>query len=282
VGSTSRSFGRYKDASRFWLNEERTIQSITVYFANSGFSAKTAIYTDVNGAPSSLIVQSTSQSISQIGWATFAVQEMPLAPGYYWLSVVCDNRNANGTMVPASANEHARKRAYYSSEFTSSFGVPSGFDAFATSIYATCVSAASLQPTPTPTPTPAPTSSPAALILPPNPVALFAPLSGVNAYSDEACTNPVTSIDWGTLSVGGTKNVTIYVRNEVSDPVTLEKTVTWYTANASTYITLSWDYKSQTLTASSVIRLVLTLAVALNIPASIREFSFDLTITATG
>jgi hypothetical protein len=76
--------------------------------------------------------------------------------------------------------------------------------------------------------------------------------------------------------------VTVYVRNEGSVSVTLTKAVTWYTANASAYITLNWDYKNQTLATSSVTRIVLMLAVAANTPPSITEFSFDLTITATG
>jgi hypothetical protein len=104
----------------------------------------------------------------------------------------------------------------------------------------------------------------------------------VKVYSDSACTKPVTSIDCGTLSIGGTKNVTVYVRNEGSVPVTLTKSVTWRTAGASAYMTLSWDYSGKTLSASSVLRIVLTLAVASDIPASITDFSFDLTITATG
>jgi hypothetical protein len=108
------------------------------------------------------------------------------------------------------------------------------------------------------------------------------PTIAVKVYYDQACTDPVTSFDWGTLSVGSTNNLTIYVRNEGCVPVTLAKAVTWYTANASAYLALNWDYKGQTLTASAVIRVVLTLAVASDIPPSFGDFSLDLTITATG
>jgi hypothetical protein len=92
----------------------------------------------------------------------------------------------------------------------------------------------------------------------------------------------VTSIDWGTLNIGSTTNVTVYVRNEGSVSVTLTKAVTWHTAGVSSYLTLSWDYKGQTLTVSSVTKIVLTLTVSSSTPASITDFSFDLGITATG
>ena len=100
-------------------------------------------------------------------------------------------------------------------------------------------------------------------------------------YGDQACTSSVSSINWGTLSPGSSENVTVYVRNEGNVPFNLSKSVSWHTANASAYITLSWDYKNQTVPVSGVIKIVLTLAVAANTPASLKSFSFDLTITAT-
>lgn len=267
IGSVTRAFMGTKDASRFLLSEKGTIQSITVYFANSGFGAKTAIYTDSNGAPRILIAQSNSQFVGQVGWKTFAILKQTLTPGYYWLSVVCNKSSAMGTMVPASANEHARIRSFYSREFASGFGTPSGFDAATTSIYATYTPAALPAPTPIPTPTPTPTPTPGI---------------AVGVYYDQGCTNKVASIDWGTLSIGSTKSLTVYVRNDGSVQVTLTKTVTWHTAGASTYITLDWDYTGQTLAASSVTKLTLTLVVASNTPAAVTDFNFDLTITAEG
>ena len=86
VGRMSRAFGGIKDASRFWLKEGGAIQSVTVYFATSGFSAKVAVYTDLKGAPSSLIVQSGGQIVDQTGWTTFTVPQKTLAAGYYWLT----------------------------------------------------------------------------------------------------------------------------------------------------------------------------------------------------
>lgn len=67
VGSMNWTFGRYKDASRFWLSAEGTVQSITVYFASLGFSAKAAVYADFNGTPGILVVQSSNQSVGEVG-----------------------------------------------------------------------------------------------------------------------------------------------------------------------------------------------------------------------
>ena len=152
IGTITNYFTTDRDASRFELTQNGILQSITVYFTNEGFNAKTAIYTDSNGAPLMLIAQSNSQEISINGWQTFPVPQSFLTAGHYWLCVVSSSASY-GAMSTTSANTHAWKTTSYSEEYTSTFGSPNGYEETVSSIYATCI-AEDYTPTPTPTPTP--------------------------------------------------------------------------------------------------------------------------------
>ncbi len=104
---------------------------------------------------------------------------------------------------------------------------------------------------------------------------------GVGIYWDSACTNAVSSINWGMLSPGSSKNETIYIRNEGNTTVTLTMTTSnWNPSNASDYIALNWNYNGQPIEVGVVIQATLTLSVSSSIDG-ITSFSFDITITAS-
>jgi len=105
---------------------------------------------------------------------------------------------------------------------------------------------------------------------------------GVGVYWDAALTNRVSSISWGVLEPGSNASKTVYIRNEGNFPVTLTMTVSnWNPANASSYMTLKWDYSGKTLDVSEVIQVKFTLSVSPAV-AGITNFSFDITIIANG
>jgi len=104
---------------------------------------------------------------------------------------------------------------------------------------------------------------------------------GVGIYWDSACTNAVSSINWGMLNPGSSKNETIYIRNEGNTTVTLTMTTSnWNPSNASDYIALNWNYNGQPIEVGVVIQATLTLSVSSSIDG-ITSFSFDITITAS-
>lgn len=104
---------------------------------------------------------------------------------------------------------------------------------------------------------------------------------GVGVYWDNECTDPVSSIDWGTLEPGATKDVTIYIRNEGSSDSTISMyTSNWNPSSAWEYIGLSWDYAGQQMSPDEVIQVTLTLSISSSIEG-ITSFSFDITITAS-
>jgi hypothetical protein len=104
---------------------------------------------------------------------------------------------------------------------------------------------------------------------------------GVGVYSDSGCTNPLSTINWGSLSPGATATQTIYVRNEgtVSETLTMA-TGSWSPGTASSYINLTWNEQNDVLTPGSVVEATLTLTVSSSING-ISSFSFSITITGS-
>jgi hypothetical protein len=89
---------------------------------------------------------------------------------------------------------------------------------------------------------------------------------GLRAYSNLACTTPLTSITWGELDKGGSTSVTIYVKNVGDSPQTLSLvTSDWTPTSAADYLTINWNYNNQPLNPNSVVQITLTLSVDPNI-----------------
>lgn len=105
---------------------------------------------------------------------------------------------------------------------------------------------------------------------------------GVGIYWDLACTNQTSSINWGLLSPGSSKTVGIYVRNEGNSVAVLSKTVqNWNPSNVQSYVSLNWNYVNQPLSVNQVLQVNMTLIVS-STASGITNFSFDITISATG
>lgn len=104
---------------------------------------------------------------------------------------------------------------------------------------------------------------------------------GVGVYWDYSATNPVSSLDWGALEAGATKEYTVYVKNEGNVPITLSMTTeNWNPTSASTHMTLQWTRENYVLTAGSRVSAKLTLSVSQNING-ITSFGFDVVIEGT-
>jgi len=106
------------------------------------------------------------------------------------------------------------------------------------------------------------------------------PMIGV--YWDSSGSSNVSSVDWGTIEPGSTKNHTIYLKNEGNDAVSLFIFASnWKPSNASNYMNFSCDYGSQTVDPQEVVQITLTLSTFSSIEG-IADFSFDIIIDAIG
>lgn len=105
---------------------------------------------------------------------------------------------------------------------------------------------------------------------------------GVEVYWDSSATQIVTSINWGIVEPNSTVEKTVFVKNPGNVPVTLNlSTANWNPANASNFITLSWNYTGFLVDPDMVVPVVLTLSVSAEI-TGIKSFSFDIIISAQG
>lgn len=103
----------------------------------------------------------------------------------------------------------------------------------------------------------------------------------VGVYWNSGCTNVTSTINWGMLSSGTSKNFTIYVKNEGNVAVKLSLTTqNWSPSNAANYLGLSWNREGQIVNSGSFVAATLTLSVSSSI-SGITSFSFDIIITGT-
>jgi hypothetical protein len=103
----------------------------------------------------------------------------------------------------------------------------------------------------------------------------------VGVYSDSGCTQPLSSINWGSLAPGESTTRTIYLKNTGTAPVTLSMTTTsWTPSNANTYLSLTWNRESYSLTAGNTVQAILTL-MASSSAGNITSFSVNIVITGT-
>jgi hypothetical protein len=88
----------------------------------------------------------------------------------------------------------------------------------------------------------------------------------VGVYQDSACTQALSTLNWGTLKPGTSANRTIYVKNTGNAALTLNMTVTsWNPSAASSYITLTWDRQDSILTQGNSVPALLVLSVSANV-----------------
>ena len=105
---------------------------------------------------------------------------------------------------------------------------------------------------------------------------------GVSVFWDEACTNRVTSIDWGAIFPGSSIQKYFYVRSDGTATETLLMSYgNWTPAAASSYFVLTWNCSNYVLSARAVVCANLALAVQPNI-TGVTDFDFMILVQATG
>lgn len=102
---------------------------------------------------------------------------------------------------------------------------------------------------------------------------------GVGFYWDSNCISPVSFVDWGEIQPGSTVNVTVFVRNEGGQDISLNITAeNWYPTETAAYMIFSIDYTGQTINPNETVQITLSLTISSSIER-ITSFSFDITVT---
>ena len=111
----------------------------------------------------------------------------------------------------------------------------------------------------------------------------------IGIYWDSNGTNATSSIEWGSVEPGLTKNVTVYIFNEGNGKAYLSlNTTDWEPANISRYMNLTWNYNGAAIYPDEAIKVTLTLSAASSpdfinylITYDVKGFNFDIIINAT-
>jgi hypothetical protein len=104
----------------------------------------------------------------------------------------------------------------------------------------------------------------------------------VGVYTNSACTQTATSIDWGNLAAGASTTITLYIKNTGNSKETLSiATSGGAPSTASQYLTITWNQNKVALNANQVVKATLTLTVSSNIDGGITAFSSNIIITGT-
>lgn len=106
---------------------------------------------------------------------------------------------------------------------------------------------------------------------------------GIKIYDSAQCVNVVSEIDWGTIDVGGSSQVTLWVKNSGNSNVTLTLSSENYSpAAVQQFLTLSWNHTAtKWLLPGEVEAIVFKLQVSPTV-SGITDFYFDIIVTATG
>ena len=102
--------------------------------------------------------------------------------------------------------------------------------------------------------------------------------SNIGVYWNAEGTLPVSTINWGNVSLGSEKDVSVYVKNLGPDALILSmNTSAWNPSAASLKMYLCWDYNGKQAGSGSIVKVTLKLFVSPDI-SGVHNFSFDINV----
>jgi hypothetical protein len=104
----------------------------------------------------------------------------------------------------------------------------------------------------------------------------------LGVYWDLGCTQRVDSVDWGTLTPGQVKNITLYIRNEASTaPVfVFESANNWDPIFAYKYIDFVFDSQNAKVQPAEVKKTIFSVAISWDV-TNVESFSFNIVLKGT-
>jgi hypothetical protein len=105
---------------------------------------------------------------------------------------------------------------------------------------------------------------------------------GLSLFSDSACTVPLTTLNWGSISPGGTVTKTVYIKNTGGTSMSLGLTASnWNPSSANGPLTISWNKNGAVLASGQSTAATISLAVS-STASGISTFSVQINISGTG
>jgi hypothetical protein len=104
----------------------------------------------------------------------------------------------------------------------------------------------------------------------------------IATYSDIACTQKITTINWGPIPQGTSTSQIVYVKNQGTIPLKLSLSNTnWNPTTANNSVTLTWNRENTRLGRNQATSANITLSVSPTISAT-TNFNMQLVISGTG
>jgi hypothetical protein len=103
----------------------------------------------------------------------------------------------------------------------------------------------------------------------------------LGVYSNSACTIPLTTINWGSVTPGSQATQTIYIKNtgNVAETLTMASN-SWSPSNAGSYLTITWSPAQSNLAAGASTSATITLSASSGASA-LSTFNVNIVITGT-
>ncbi len=112
--------------------------------------------------------------------------------------------------------------------------------------------------------------------------AVAPPSVTIGVYNEVESVTEVSSIDWGDIEPGTSKNITFYIKNLGDTSTTLYlSTQNWSPSEAQNYMSVDWDYDGTPLTPDTVVPVQIILTVSADI-TDIESFSFEIIVISEG
>ncbi len=100
----------------------------------------------------------------------------------------------------------------------------------------------------------------------------------IGIYSDSACRQKISTLNWGAIPQGTQANRTVYLKNQCATSLKLSMTTAnWSPTAACGQITVSWNREGATLKQNQVVPATIKIDVASN--ATVTYFNMDIAIT---
>ena len=105
--------------------------------------------------------------------------------------------------------------------------------------------------------------------------------ANIGVYTDEQCTQNMTSLAWGEVTAGQSYTRTAYIKNNGNLRITLAfSTSNWNPSALSSILDVTWNYDGQKLTPNKMSPVTWTLTIPSNV-TGYSGFSFDMMIAGT-
>jgi hypothetical protein len=103
--------------------------------------------------------------------------------------------------------------------------------------------------------------------------------ANLGIYSDSACTQRITTLNWGNIAPSSSVTRTVYIKNSGNTPLTLRMaTTSWSPTNANGPITLTWNRENMVLAGNQVTTATITLNTQSSV-SGITTFSMNIVVS---